>query len=176
VIFLAILAFIKKIEVIFSVLVIFSFCLSFTAEKSFAPIDAKFSELASDAVEGAVSTFLSPLKEISSNDPVSEYQPHYNIRNNFLYPSIMYLLSTILMIIALYIFYKRDWNKNDKKLYSLNAFLFFFTVTIGVIFSLKGIKYLAYSLFHSIIFLGVTLFLVLGLLWLVREVLNSKNA
>jgi heme A synthase len=148
-----------KIDLIFFSLIVIAFCIVLTTGRLFPPVEANFSGLASDAIEGAVSSFVAPIKE-AVDQPPSDYQPKYDTGRNFLAPAALHMLATLFIIAAMVIYvYYKEWDRTKRLSFITSALMFLLSGMIGIIFAFKGLKYLLYGLFHSAIFLGVLLFL-----------------
>lgn len=172
------MAFLNKYkDYLFLGLVLLAFTFAFVGGKYFSPIETNFTDLASDAINDAVSTFTAPLKEATNNLETQPYISSYNVSQNFWLPGLMYLLSTILSILAVIIYIKyNDWNNISIWDKCIKLTMTFVVSFMSFLFCISGLKSLLYGLFHAIIFGIAFIILIVFTLSIVRIVFQPSKS
>lgn len=167
----------KYKDLFFCSLVFLALAFAFIGDKYFDPVDAKFSELATDAIHGAASTFFSPFeKSLDENGTSTTYQSPYKTGQNFWLPAFMYIISTLLCILAIFIYTKmNDWTNFTKLEKGIRLALLIVPCFMGFIFAIGGLKYLSFALFHSLIFLLMIVLLPILLLTFIKGAFTKQS-
>jgi hypothetical protein len=167
----------KYKDILFLALIMSAFSFAFIGGKYFSPIETNFTDLASDAINDAVSTFIAPIKEATDDPETQPYKSSYNISRNFWLPGIMYLLSTIFSVLAVIIYTKfNEWSNLSIWDKWIKLAMIFVVCCMGFLFCISGLKYLLYGIFHAIMFGVAFIILIIMALSIIKVVFQPSRS
>jgi hypothetical protein len=169
--------FYKYRDYLFLGLVLLAITFAFIGGEYFSPIETNFTDLASDAINDAVSTFIAPLKEATNNLKTQPYVSSYNVSQNFWLPGIMYLLSTFLSILAVIIYIKyNEWNDISILDKCIKLTMTFVVSFMSFLYFISGLRSLLYGLFHAIMFGIAFIILIVLTLSILRIIFQPSKS
>ncbi|MFD1780810.1 hypothetical protein ACFSFW_19335 [Fredinandcohnia salidurans] len=164
-------------DFLFLGLVLLAFTFAFVGGKYFSPIETNFTDLASDAIKDAVSTFTAPLKDATDNLETQSYNSSYNVSRSFWLPGLMYLLATIFSVFAVIIYTKfNEWKSLSNLDKLIKLAMIFVVCFMGFLFCISGFKYLLYGLFHALMFGVAFIILIIMALSILRVVAQPNRS